>query len=382
MFSKGRKRLILTVSGRGTNGDSVPSFVEGETITGRVGLELDKAERNLTSVELSIEGQIGNLGYMMESNPTFEHRQTLWNISFGDPRAPQAAPRQPSEPQVLAGKYSWDFSFSIPHQFHAVGFKVTGDSLVQKLPPTLSEGDRHVSYTIGVKIKRNTTFEPFYELTTPFVYTPRSEPKSFSLLRISAYRENAPLNGPDLDPDGWKVFPPVQITGYDLQEFGRVDLSCTLALATPLSYTRGSVIPLMLELDSQDENALGARFISSPYFPKIKFYRTLREDNENVLSRRNNVLATWSVAGTQHRPSQCRRMLYGEIKLPAALRPSFDLGDIFIKYMVGFENGAFAIERDINLFQTEVQIVTDYAPGPRPLRYHRERTSIPAWPTG
>lgn len=102
----------------------------------------------------------------MEVQTFFQHRVTLWDISFGDPRAPD--PRQsgrPLEPQVLLGHYTWNFSFSMPRHCVAVapGFKRVGDSQAHKLPPSLNEGAGHVSYVIGVKIKRNTTFQPVHK---------------------------------------------------------------------------------------------------------------------------------------------------------------------------------------------------------------------------
>ncbi|TDL20417.1 hypothetical protein BD410DRAFT_790896 [Rickenella mellea] len=306
----------------------------------------------------------------MESKTIFQHRETLWNISFGDPRAP--APRQPGqplEPQVLLGHYTWTFSFSIPRYCIPIGFQRAGESQTHKLPPSLSDGDGHISYAIGVKVKRNTTFQPIHRLTTPFDYTPRSEPGAFSSLRQVAYRENTPLLGPDIDPEGWNVFPSVEVSGYDHHKFGRLKCSCTFALATPLSYTRGSVIPVMLMMESEDEKIFGAGLLSKSFFPQVKFSRTLR-------GRPDEVLATWSVANAQHVPSPCRRVLYGEIKVPRELRPSFDFGPVYIKYMVGtsmFASGAFIPDKEATLFQAEVEIVTDYAPGPRPIRYHESQ---------
>lgn len=100
----------------------------------------------------------------MESKAIFQHREMLWNISLGDPRAPRPRqPGQPLEPQVLLGDYRWNFSFSIPRRCIPMAFETTRDSQIHKLPPSLSEGDGHISYVIGVKVKRNTTLQPIHK---------------------------------------------------------------------------------------------------------------------------------------------------------------------------------------------------------------------------
>lgn len=149
-------------------------------------------------------------------------------------------------------------------------------------------------------------------------------------------------------------------------------------------------------MESQDEQVLGAGLLSRSYFPKVKFSRTFR--GQDAFSKPEDVLATWSVADAQQSQSPCKRVLYGEIIVPRDLRPSFDVGPVYMKvlsqhcllsaqclmlflqYMVGmfaFEPGMFIPEKEGALFQTEVQIVTDYAPGPRPRRYHEAQLDAP-----
>jgi len=50
-------------------------------------------------------------------------------------------------------------------------------------------------------------------LSTNFGYRPVTVPDSPSALRQLAYSEGSPILGPDDDPDGWKVLPPVTVTG-------------------------------------------------------------------------------------------------------------------------------------------------------------------------
>lgn len=65
-------------------------------------------------------------------------------------------------------------------------------------------------------------------LGTQFGYTPRMRPPAPSLLRRLAYQENSPLPGPDNDPDGWEILPPIPIRG---KAFGVrvIEAMCTVS---------------------------------------------------------------------------------------------------------------------------------------------------------
>lgn len=47
-----------------------------------------------------------------------------------------------------------------------------------------------------------------------FDYLAASRPPSFSALRRLAYEIDAPIQGPDKDPSGWKTLAPVKIEGF------------------------------------------------------------------------------------------------------------------------------------------------------------------------
>ena len=72
-------------------------------------------------------------------------------------------------------------------------------------------------------------------LTTSIFYTPLTRAESPSALRQEAYNNGTPLPGPDGDPEGWKVLPPVQIKGT-LFTTKPVEIQCTVsgsALSAP-----------------------------------------------------------------------------------------------------------------------------------------------------
>lgn len=53
----------------------------------------------------------------------------------------------------------------------------------------------------------------FVSLTTSIFYTPLNRAEPPSLLRQKAYQNGTVIPGPDVDPSGWKVLPPLQWTG-------------------------------------------------------------------------------------------------------------------------------------------------------------------------
>lgn len=68
----------------------------------------------------------------------------------------------------------------------------------------------------------------YCRLTTNFAYVPLTRAQPPSVLRQLAYREGTPLVGPQGDPDGWKVLPPVKVAGtvFDARE---VELECIVS---------------------------------------------------------------------------------------------------------------------------------------------------------
>lgn len=202
-----------------------------------------------------------------------------------------------------------------------------------------------------------------------------------------AYQENIPLLSPELDPLGWKIFPPVDMNGT-LFHVMKVSVHCTLALALPLSYTRGSVIPCILTLESTDAQALD--LLSNPNNPIVHLRRKLnsRVGMDNVGTTipdgtRDSHLplskACWwppeersDVPEGEVKATLHKRTLNGEIKVPSEVKPSFTFGKFTLKYFVEihpFEAAGFVPATESRLFRTEVEVTTEYARGPRPRAY-------------
>jgi len=65
-------------------------------------------------------------------------------------------------------------------------------------------------------------------LSTSFAYLPRSVADRPSPLRALAYAEGGMILGPDADPEGWKLFDPIKITGT-LFNARKVNVQCTVS---------------------------------------------------------------------------------------------------------------------------------------------------------
>ncbi|KIM35167.1 hypothetical protein M413DRAFT_449876 [Hebeloma cylindrosporum] len=128
-----------------------------------------------------------------------------------------------------------------------------------------------VQYELLVRIIHG-RFRPDSKIHTNIAYLPVLKPLPFSLKRREAYETNALPPGPLQDPEGWFALPKSVIKG---QLGGRqVQVDCTLHLATPLCYTRGSLIPCFLTLSSEDSDALSS--LSTPTSPFVRLTRRLQ----------------------------------------------------------------------------------------------------------
>ncbi|EAU89506.2 hypothetical protein CC1G_07732 [Coprinopsis cinerea okayama7 len=126
---------------------------------------------------------------------------------------------------------------------------------VYPLPPTFLERgvNANTRYELTLYISHG-KLRGDSRLRVPVHYTPFSQPPPSSLARASAYREGLPIPTPLLDPAGWFTLAPVWIAGSVEQR--RVVLECTLSLAQPLSYARGTHVPCYMRLACDDQRAL------------------------------------------------------------------------------------------------------------------------------
>ncbi|KAH9481702.1 hypothetical protein JR316_0006229 [Psilocybe cubensis] len=379
---RGKVFASLTLIAEGTYSKHMPTFLEGQPITGRVKLSFDKPDA-LQSVIVSIRGQVIMGANRGEQMTFIEISHTLWSPATGgeqmsinsnhsnapatQEQAPAASSLNSSQPSKVKGKlqgdYMWPFSIELPNQ-------VVWGGKTFSLPQTFYE--RHarasITYEVSLQLSRG-KLRADHRIPAACGYIPQSRPPPFPLMRALAYQEGLPLFGPTIDPDGWFSCEPVVIRG-------KVFNSRNSQIKSTLSYTRGSVIPLCLRLESMDEQVLD--LLSSPKAIVARLERRIRyfsnaENNLESWAGKDGVdisqpAVWWPSAEESHRSGQLR-FVNGELHLRADFKPTSAVAQFRIQYSVvlfPFESPGVVLMERKPLIQHPVEIVTAYALGPKP----------------
>ncbi|THU84184.1 hypothetical protein K435DRAFT_733492 [Dendrothele bispora CBS 962.96] len=398
---KGRKWLTLYVRSRSRNASTPPVFLEGDEISGRVELDLERAE-NIKGITITVQG--GTTAVGQEELLFLDVSQPIWTP---DPRKKSS--------EKLEGQHSWNFSLTLPRQvvvsqLSGSGFESgsrgrsqssssTSGALSFSLPPNFSEraSPAYIDYKLVVTVKRG-TFKANQILSPYFAYVPRTSPPPFSRLRQRAYRTNSALVGPEGDPEGWKIIGPIPIRGT-LFNSRQIEVQCTLAIATPLLYPVKSHVPLLVSLVSRDGDEQALDILASPSAIKLFLFRSMATgsdaiiDDDSIKRRSNNffrermgqaIFWTESSFSQAKGMEQGRRQIQGEIEIKQGLKPSFIFPRLSIRYTLdllpfeapGFQSSPLpssqssssVVERDI-LHSERITITSQPAPGFAPKSY-------------
>ncbi|KAF7424449.1 hypothetical protein PC9H_009756 [Pleurotus ostreatus] len=375
---KGRSWLSLTLKGDTLLSKHTPTIAEGSGLSGSVSLNLESSEA-IQAVSISVIGQIITGANPGESFTFLEIPVTLWSKALGEAN-PAGDIRQESSGKLL-GTYSWPFHVDIPKQV-TLPIGSYGSSQTYTLPQTFLE--RHtragIKYDVIVRISRG-KLRVNSKLTATFGYLPIIRPMAPSPLRQLAYQENSPILGPEADPEGWHTVPSTWVKG---NVFGKrsVSIHCTLSLAKPLCYTRGTAIPCFLDLQSADGQALG--LLSSPNAVVLRLRRRVKYRDNNLTTKLEVGIDTkdivtdsesavwWPSREGDTTMDSPRRCLAGEIHLNKILKPTTAIANFSIEYAVvlfSFDAPAFTSTGPDTLLIQPVEVATAYAPGPRPRIY-------------
>ncbi|KAF7312490.1 hypothetical protein MIND_00262700 [Mycena indigotica] len=374
---KQRAWATLKLNSSARSSSSLPTFLEGENLQGSVSLDLSHRE-NILGVTIQIRGSIvtgpsehDRLAFLDISTP-------LWLKGMPNPRDTES-----DSGGRLSGDYHWPFSIPLPRDVILPDAKGKhGGMKTYQLPQTFLERTTRASvfYELFVHIARS-TFRVDNKLQTMFVYVPAIRPEPPSQLRQMAYRQNGPLPGPDLDPEGWYTLPPTCISG---KVFGnrRVVIQSVLSLAKPLSYTRGSVIPLSIIFACEDSQALNLVCTSRTINLILQRYTAFSHGPAGAEFAREDIVhlpdgpraldinhAVWWSVPVADSTQTCR--FDGELHLPKSLKPSSSVSHFSISYRVvlrPFQVTGFVPDnpKAPPSLQQEVQIATIYAKGPKP----------------
>ncbi|KAJ7220985.1 hypothetical protein C8J57DRAFT_1198680 [Mycena rebaudengoi] len=359
--------LLLKSSARTSR--SSPVFHQDDLIQGSFELENEKGDA-LRKITVTVKGSIVS-GTMVDDTKTFlDLSVCLWSRKTSAPRT---------------GDCVWPFSIQLPHDaYSASGARAS-------LPETFLERHTRVTvlYEISVHASRSLfLFRADNNFSTRFRYIPRTRPSSPSVLRQLAYRENQSLPGPYEDPAGWETSPTEMAHGSIFRTRQTV-IQCTMSLAKPLTYTRGSVIPCWITLESGDLEALD--LCSRPDALAVNLRRCVRYQTTSLVSIQDvastqsfvdcAVATWWTKDEADGTDATYRRNLEGEIRLPIELISSCAMDQFSVSYIVvmsPFNALAFTPASSRPIISVPVEIVTMYAAsGPRPLIY-----APPAYVTG
>ncbi|KAF8071808.1 hypothetical protein FPV67DRAFT_1411305 [Lyophyllum atratum] len=357
--SKGRTWIKISVESLGSKPPSLPAFREGESISGRVELDLDKPEM-IKGITIAI--QAGTTAVGQEEIRFLEIEETLWT--------------PPKTVAKLDGRHSWPFRLRLPKDVTVAVVKGK-EGKTYRLPPNFTEkaSPAYINYRLVVTVKRG-AFRVNQTLSTNFAYIPEIVPGLPSEFRRLAYTELSPIRGPDADPEGWKVLAPVTLKGmlFDVQ---KVEVQCTLAIATPLCYAPGSPLSLRLRLYSENTQALD--ILSSPAAIRLHLVRSIGIGSDAAehtsIGRTNNLFLStlgqamfWASGDQQGH----KRELEGELEVSTSLKPSFTFPRFTVKYhlellpfaAVGFRaSESHSSSGRTVLLSEEVAVATQQTPG-------------------
>jgi hypothetical protein len=313
--------LTLKVTSSATSPDKMPKFFEKNPISGDVIVVAEPGD-SISSVSVHVTGRVVTGSAPTDCITFLDIAVPLWakpSSRSGSPFAGQSE----NMPPKLHGTFKFPFSIPIPSS-------IAFDYQKFALPHSFTEKHTRVSvcYELTVRVSRG-KLRANNQLIMPFGFVPFSKPPPVSHQRRMAYEDSVEIPGPLDDQAGWY--------GVD---------GCDLSIALPLSYTRSSVIPLVLPpfLRSSTEIHLRRRV-------QYLLSNGMRQTQDQIVGK-----STWWDGQVD---------LRGEIKLDKTLLPSTSLGrwlDVSYAVVCFSETGAI-------LAEVPVTITTSFASGPKPLAY-------------
>ncbi|KAH8100788.1 hypothetical protein BXZ70DRAFT_1064411 [Cristinia sonorae] len=392
LVKNGRNWLTLSFqSPANDSGDpELPHFSQTTPISGSVHLRLP-GEAVVRSVSVSVIGEL--------SSPTHYVRFLTVTRQLFVSDASDLDRSLPDPPDIFEGKLSgehvWPFSIQLPKGVSILFGTSISARHNFRLPPTLTNAmsKARIQYKLVVRVKKG-ILSTDNRLTADFVYTPLLRPAQPSILRQIACLENQPLIGPDGDPDGWRCLRPLTLRGK-IFNARSIEATCVkvayqvslflfnakLSIARPVCYTRGTTIPLVLSISSSDTQALD--LLSLPSAPTCQLMRhatfSMHVDSTSleVISSNSREwfpevigTAVWRQAFEDTGNSPHRRILHGDIVIPADTPPSCNIVNFHLQYtitLVDIKAVAFtpsAESRRTPMHSELVPIVTVPAPGP------------------
>ncbi|KAJ3567569.1 hypothetical protein NP233_g6285 [Leucocoprinus birnbaumii] len=357
--------------------ERAPRFIGGDMLRGRVDLRLD-TPMNVHSIQLFLRGKI-----QVEVNSTplsvandyifLDKSHFIYSKkAFGDPRGNGQCnmSKNRSYDGSFHGSYSFPFAIPFPTSIEWRNNVQGEDRWIAQarpvfpydFPPSFREkrAVSTITYEIGLAVKHG-TLRSRSKMSTEVTYLPKTISPPASEKRQTSYREGALLPGPSADPDGWEALPAAVIQG--IYQSRPVEATCTLYLAQPLSFTRGTTIPCFLFSSSHDHAFLEA--LTTPHAVDFRLFRTIERSPQGSSKGKETEMTTqptqvakavwWRPPKTDTPLGLTERCLEGEVHLPKSLVSSCRFPLFIIKYsmeLLPFNLPTFASSNDISSNQT------------------------------
>ncbi|KAG6834559.1 hypothetical protein H0H93_008930 [Arthromyces matolae] len=376
--SEGTSWVKLECVSRAASPSKTPKYEEGDSISGALILDLPSATY-ISSIILSFRGRLITSSSDDGSCTFLEKTHTVWSKAHGNPRHASSTQNLKHKGNLEAGEYTWPFSFPIPSKVDCIDDSGSTRMKTCRTPHSFSEHEMPamIKYEFMLHIARG-ALRPDKTLTVPVMYTPKIIADPPSALRQLSYRDAQPLVGPLGDPGGWKTLPSVVAKPKLLETGKAAKVECTLSLANPLCYARGSVLPCRLDLESDDSAILDA--LSTGDAVRVVLQRRVRYYPKGL---RGKPITQTSTAGTaiwwqslaDLRPDDPRvRIMEGEFRLSSRLQPTSNFPLCSIDYMINFFDFLSPVVHPqgglkLPLLTQEVNIATFAPRGPRAREY-------------
>lgn len=395
-----------------------PRFIGGENVEGAVTLNLERPQ-TISSIVVLLRGRLVTSALNEGSHMFLEHSHPIWKAGTDSYHIPT-----PDESgltgEMIKGKFSGEFelpfSFPFPTEFSTTSKKGASPA-THTTPQTLVE--RGIYATVVYQVILKVTGGGFLRNTTKVVadvlYIPYIRSPDLPLLRSQAYQQGLSLMSPLRDAPGWTALPSFTVrvrqrcSQKDTQSNNTTDAVCTVYVANPTIYTRGTVIPCYIlctpleASDSSTDNTTAASLIdalasngsiSASLVQTVSFgndvsnstsfgHAALASTSGRRTTRTMAEAVWWSPSSVPgHVESGSQRLPHaqveGEIHLPRGLLPSCENSFLSISYAVRVhisQSRDLVIERLSKSAQDEPnqeQLARAYG---QPSISHQERTS-------
>ncbi|PPR04013.1 hypothetical protein CVT24_010506 [Panaeolus cyanescens] len=308
---------MYTPKSRAPRRPTLPRAYGGQPFEGIVELNTDKAV-SIQEIKLTVEGRL-ILGARSEANSTF--------LNFSIPlwTNPREVNGKKMNSKKFSGYHAFPFSFTFPTEMNGTlnvrgplaasasheridPFPLTGNSAraisfvsqnanleresrqanrcnSTSLPPSfLMRGvSVTVQYEINLQISHG-IFRAETRITSGITYVPTITPPALPLgLRLAYDLKNTGpsdlddhgvvVPSPIADPKSWLALPAISLRGAVVDINKPVVATCILYIAKPLSYNRGTHIPLFLSISGDDSRVLNT--LCTPLTPRVRLSRKI-----------------------------------------------------------------------------------------------------------